>query len=172
MGPLANSSTRVLRSTTSISASRSIVARVSVIGRGLDAKLKHERAGLAWLDIEGYGTISPSGPKRDPLRGDGRSAAGRVLRATSRELNFHRLAGIAVGLQIAGDVERVVRKRARGNDQITDRDIALHDGRTDADRIERDLRNCCADSIAAPGSMPAFCAPSEITTTPASGASR
>ena len=118
------------------------------------------------------GTISPSGPSATRLRGDGRAAAGRVLRAAARELDFDRLAGVTVGLQIAGDVERVVRKRAGRHDQVAERDVALRRRPSRRRSYRAAPWPACAASIAALGSTPAFCAPSEITTTPASGASR
>ncbi len=48
--------------------------------------------------------------------------------------------GIAVGLQIAGDVERVVREGAGRHDEVAEGDVALGSGGADADGVERHVR--------------------------------
>ena len=102
--------------------------------------MKHERTRLARFDIERDGRHFAFSPERNPLRRDRRTAAGRVLRASASEFNFDRLTGVTIGLQIAGDVQRVVRKRPGRDDQIANGDIPLGGRRTDSDREERHLR--------------------------------
>ena len=74
------------------------------------------------------------------LGGDWRTGAAFVLRAAAGELDVDRLAGVAAGLQVAGDVERVVRESAGRHDEVAERDVALGSGGAEADGIERHAR--------------------------------
>ena len=85
------------------------------------------------------GTISPSGPSATCWVAIGVPLPAGSWRAAAGELDVDRLAGVTVGLQIAGDVERVVREGAGGNDQVADGDVVLGGGRADADGVERHL---------------------------------
>ena len=91
-----------------------VVAGVAVIRRRFDAKLEDERARLAWFEVEGDGHHFAIGAQRDVLRGDRRAGPAFVLRAAAGEFDVDRLAGVAVGLQVAGDVECVVREARVG----------------------------------------------------------
>src|SRR3954468_383158 len=71
------------------------------------------------------------------FRGDRRACAALILRATASEFDVDRLAGVATGLQVTSDVERVVWEGAGRDDEVAERDIAWGRRRTEADGVER-----------------------------------
>src|SRR4051812_17943389 len=81
--------------------------------------------------------------KCNMLRRDWGATPRWVFRAPARELDINGLARITVGLEVARDVERVVREGPRRNDQVADRDIALRGGGADADGKQWYLRLAC-----------------------------